>query len=132
MAQPLSAARRVFAPTLRFTLLALLAAALFARLGIWQWHKGEERQAAAARFARGTDQVFELGPRAVDDMPLYQRVSVDGALDGAHQFLLDNRIFAGRAASGCDTRGARAGTAHRPHRRSPHPRARERPRRTRS
>jgi cytochrome oxidase assembly protein ShyY1 len=97
MARPLSAARRMFAPTLRFTLLALLVAGLFVRLGWWQWHKGEERQAAAARFARGTDQVFELGTRAVDDIPLYQRVSVDGELDGAHQFLLDNRIFAGRA-----------------------------------
>ena len=97
MARALSAARRVFAPTLRFSVVALLLAGLFVRLGVWQWHRGEERQAAAARFAHGTDKVLELGARAVDDIPLYQRVSVAGELDGAHQFLLDNRIFEGRA-----------------------------------
>ena len=91
------AGRRVFAPTLRFTLLALLLAALFVRLGVWQWQRGEQREAAAARFARGGDQVLELGTAAVADLPLYQRVSVEGELDGAHQFLLENRTFEGRA-----------------------------------
>ena len=89
--------RRVFAPTLRFTLLALLLAALFVRLGVWQWQRGEQREAAAARFAGGGDQVLELGTEAVADLPLYQRVSVEGELDGAHQFLLENRTFEGRA-----------------------------------
>ena len=91
------ARKRVFAPTLRFTLLALLLAALFGRLGVWQWQRGELRQAAAARFARGSDQVLELGTAAAADLPLYQRVSVEGELDGAHQFLLENRTFEGRA-----------------------------------
>jgi surfeit locus 1 family protein len=91
------AGKRVFAPTLRLTLLALLLAALFVRLGVWQWQRGEQRAAAAARFAHGGDQVLELGTRAVADLPLYQRVSVEGELDGVHQFLLDNRTFEGRA-----------------------------------
>jgi surfeit locus 1 family protein len=97
MTAPAAAGRRVFAPTLRFTLIALLLAALFVRLGVWQWQRGELREAMAARFARGGDQVLELGTVAVADLPLYQRVSVEGELDGAHQFLLDNRTFEGRA-----------------------------------
>src|SRR3974377_2400083 len=97
MAATLSAGQRAFAPTLRFTLLALALAALFVCLGVWQWHRGEQRQAAAERFNRGADQVLELGTRPVSEVPLYQRVSVEGELDGAHQFLLDNRTFEGRA-----------------------------------
>ncbi len=97
MARSMSARRRVFAPTWRVTLLALGLAVLFVRLGVWQWQRGEQREAAAARFARGSDQVLELGTGAAADVPLYQRVSVAGELDGAHQFLLDNRVFEGRA-----------------------------------
>ena len=92
----MSSARRSFAPTLRFTLLALLLAAGFVRLGWWQWQRGEQRQAAAARFARGADQLLTLGALDAAAVPLYQRVSVEGELDGAHQFLLDNRSFEGR------------------------------------
>ena len=94
---PAMSAGKRFAPTLGFTLLALVLAALFVRLGVWQWQRGEQRQAAAERFARGTDQVLELGTRDVEGIPLYQRVDVGGTLDAAHQFLLDNRIFEGRA-----------------------------------
>lgn len=93
----MSAGARRFAPTLGVTLGALLLVALFVRLGLWQWHRGEQRQAAAARFAHGTEQLLELGTRPADEVPLYQRVSVAGELDGAHQFLLDNRTHAGHA-----------------------------------
>jgi surfeit locus 1 family protein len=93
----LSPGVRVFAPTLGLTLAALLLVALFVRLGLWQWHRGEQRQAAAARFARGGDQLLELGTTPAAEVPLYQRVSVAGELDGAHQFLLDNRTHEGHA-----------------------------------
>lgn len=93
----MSAAARRFAPTLGPTLGALLLAALFVRLGLWQWHRGEQRQAAAARFAHGADQLLELGTKAAAEVPLYQRVSVAGELDGSHQFLLDNRTYKGQA-----------------------------------
>lgn len=86
-----------FAPTLGVTLGALLLVALFVRLGLWQWHRGEQGQAAAERFARGADEVLELGTRAAAEVPLYQRVSVAGDLDGMHQFLLDNRTYKGHA-----------------------------------
>jgi surfeit locus 1 family protein len=96
MAPVLSSGKR-FAPTLRFTLVALVLMALFVRLGIWQWQRGELRAAAATRFADGADAVLELGSRDVADAPLYQRVGVEGELDATHQFLLDNRTFEGQA-----------------------------------
>ncbi|HZC87586.1 MAG TPA: SURF1 family protein, partial [Steroidobacteraceae bacterium] len=86
-----------FAPALGFTLVALVLAALFVRLGTWQWQRGEERAAAATRFARGADTVLELGTRDPGDTPLYQRIGIEGELDATHQFLLDNRTFEGRA-----------------------------------
>ena len=92
----LSAGKR-FAPALGFTLVTLVLAALFVRLGVWQWQRGEERAAAATRFARGADTVLELGTRDPGETPLYQRVGVEGELDATHQFLLDNRTFEGRA-----------------------------------
>jgi len=78
------------------TLLALGLGALFVRLGLWQWHRWIESDAAWARFERGTDAVQPLGARAPDAVTLYQRVSVTGRLDGQHQFLLDNRSYRGR------------------------------------
>jgi surfeit locus 1 family protein len=96
MALVTSVAKR-FAPTLRLTLVALALVVLFLRLGVWQWQRGEVRTAMAARFARGADEVLELGTRDVGAVPLYQRVGVAGELDATHQFLLDNRTFGGRA-----------------------------------
>jgi surfeit locus 1 family protein len=87
---------RALAPSLGGTIAALLAVALFGRLGVWQWQRGVEREAEAARFARGTAQLIDLDARAASDLPLDQRVSVRGWLDGAHQFLLDNRSWQGR------------------------------------
>jgi surfeit locus 1 family protein len=94
-AQRLSGRRR-FAPTAGVTLLALLAAAVCVRLGVWQWHKGVQRSADSARFAAGAARTLVLGATPPDALPLFQRVSVTGELDGAHQFLLDNRSHQGR------------------------------------
>jgi surfeit locus 1 family protein len=90
-------ARRAFTPHPGFTLLALLLCAVFIRLGLWQWHRGIVRQADWTRFARGADALVTLGDRDLADLPLFQRVSVTGTLDGGHQFLLDNRSYQGRA-----------------------------------
>lgn len=88
--------RRVFAPSLAFTLIALVLAAIFVRLGFWQWHRGVSRQEQWTRYARGTEQVRPLAARSTSEVPLFQRVSVSGQLDSGHQFLLDNRIHDGR------------------------------------
>jgi surfeit locus 1 family protein len=100
---------RRFAPTAGATLLALVAAALCVRLGVWQWHKGVLRSADSARFARGAERTLLLGATAPGALPLFQRVSVTGELDGAHQFLLDNRIDRGRPGYEVLTPLARAG-----------------------
>ena len=78
------------------TFAALLAVAIFIRLGFWQWHRGAEGQREWQRFARGADEVRTLGSEALASVPLYQRVSVTGTLDEKHQFLLDNRSYQGR------------------------------------
>jgi surfeit locus 1 family protein len=85
-----------FAPAAGWTLLTIAGCALFVRLGVWQWHRWIESDAAWTRFARGADAVQPLGTRALADVALFQRVSVTGRLDGQHQFLLDNRSYRGR------------------------------------
>ncbi len=82
------------AAALRFA--ALLAVAIFVRLGVWQWHRGTQGQGEWQRFARGTAEVRALDSAALGSVPLYQRVSVTGLLDAQHQFLLDNRSYQGR------------------------------------
>jgi surfeit locus 1 family protein len=84
------------ARTVALALATLAACVLCVRLGLWQWQRWQEAQAAWTRFARGADAVQPLGARALADLPLYQRVSLPGRLDGAHQFLLDNRSWNGR------------------------------------
>jgi len=75
---------------------ALALAALCAWLGVWQWQRGTRAEAEWTRFARGTDRLQDLGRLEVTALPPYQHVAVSGELDGAHQFLLDNRSFRGR------------------------------------
>jgi surfeit locus 1 family protein len=82
---------------LTFALLALAAAALCVRLGLWQWQRGSQRQEQWERFARGAAQTLALGNRPLAAVALYQRVSLSGTYDAAHQFLLDNRSYQGRA-----------------------------------
>jgi surfeit locus 1 family protein len=78
------------------TCAALLAVALFIRLGFWQWHRGAEGQREWQRFARGAEEMRTLGSAALASVPLYQRVSVTGTLDAQHQFFLDNRSYRGQ------------------------------------
>jgi surfeit locus 1 family protein len=107
----MSPASRTFAPRLGFTVLTVLAALLFVRLGFWQWHKGVVRKAAWASFEQGADTLRDLAAGDLDAQPLYQRVSVTGQLDGAHQFLLDNRSWQGRPGYEVLTPLTRAGAS---------------------
>jgi surfeit locus 1 family protein len=101
----------MLAPSVGFSVLALLGVALFVPLGVWQWHRGVAAQLEWSCFARGAERLQDLGGRAVTQLPLYQRVAVSGALDGAHQFLLDNRSQHGRAGYEVLTPLARPGAA---------------------
>jgi len=84
------------APSIALTLLALIVCAGFVRLGFWQWDRWLTSQAAWASFARGADAVQPLAARSLGEVAKFQRVSVAGHLDGAHQFLLDNRSYRAR------------------------------------
>jgi surfeit locus 1 family protein len=107
-AEPRGAEPR-FAPSPAVTIVALVLTALCVRLGFWQWERGAEREAAWARFARGAARVVDLGASDVAAVAPFQRVRVTGRLDGAHQFLLDNRTHRGRAGYEVLTPLVRAG-----------------------
>ena len=74
----------------------LLFCAACLRLGVWQWQRWRASALDWERFARATDVLQPLGARTLEEVALYQRVSVAGRLDGAHQFLIDNRSYRGR------------------------------------
>ncbi|HYM41757.1 MAG TPA: SURF1 family protein [Steroidobacteraceae bacterium] len=85
------------ARSIALTLLALAVCAGFVRLGFWQWDRWHSSEAAWTSFARGADAAQPLAAGGLDAVRRFQRVSVAGHLDGAHQFLLDNRSYQGRA-----------------------------------
>ena len=88
--------RRSFAPSLALTVFMFLLAAAFAALGRWQWRLGDAQEEQFLRFRLGAARVIPLGGAALSRVPPYQRVSLRGRYDGAHQFLLDNSIQDGR------------------------------------
>ncbi len=81
---------RRFAPSPAFTVLMLVLCLAFVALGHWQWQRGTARAAQQARFERGARRVLSLGSMPLDRVPDYQRVSLTGTYDPAHQFLIDN------------------------------------------
>jgi surfeit locus 1 family protein len=84
-----------FAPRVPATLATIAAAILFSVLGNWQLGRAAEKHALAADFAR-KDAAQDI--RSVPaDGPRYPHVFARGQYDGEHQFLLDNRVHAGRA-----------------------------------
>jgi surfeit locus 1 family protein len=88
---------RTFEASWLWTALTVAACVAFVGLGRWQWGKGELREAQAEEFRRGSEQPVELGARSLDEVERFQRVRVRGHFDTAHQFLLDNRTYDGRA-----------------------------------
>ena len=96
MAFRLRLGSRVFAPSVALTSLMFVLAAVFVALGRWQWRVGNAREVEFQRFQRGADRVVALAWVPLTQVPLYQRVSLTGSYDGAHQFLLDNSIDHGR------------------------------------
>ena len=87
---------RTFSASWAMTLLTVLAIAGFMNLGRWQWNKGNLRAKEAAEFAQGAGTAEPLAGRGLEQVPRFQRVSVQGRLDPTHQFLLDNRTNEGR------------------------------------
>ncbi len=89
--------RRVFTPSLSMTVLSVLAITAFIACGRWQWHRGVAKEASWAAYTAAEGPAASLGARALDALPRYARVRLEGRYDGAHQFLLDNRTHDGSA-----------------------------------
>lgn len=83
---------RRFAPTLVGTLAAFAAIALFARLGVWQLDRAEQKRAIQTQLAVGQEQTVDLTSGNADRLNRYQRVRVRGRYDPQHQILLDNML----------------------------------------
>jgi surfeit locus 1 family protein len=79
------------------TLLTLAAIVGFVALGRWQWHRAAEKRALNAAFSASDADVSELGARPIGALARYAQIRVHGHYDGAHQFLLDNVSYRGRA-----------------------------------
>ena len=77
-----------FTPRPLPTVLAVGAVVLFVVLGNWQLGRAEEKRELAGQF--GADGPALDWKRLPADAPRYQRVSLVGHYDPAHQFLLDN------------------------------------------
>jgi surfeit locus 1 family protein len=84
-----------FAPRVPATLAVIAAAILFSVLGNWQLGRAAEKRALAADFAR--EEAAQDVRSVPADGPRYPRVLARGHYDSEHQFLLDNRVHAGRA-----------------------------------
>jgi surfeit locus 1 family protein len=80
--------RSRFAPRLWPTLVTVAAVIFFATLGTWQLGRAGEKRTLADDFA-ATGPAIDWS-RLPADAPRYQRVSLRGRYDPAHQFLLDN------------------------------------------
>jgi surfeit locus 1 family protein len=84
-----------FAPRWHWVLLTLLALPLFVSLGVWQWQRGQARQAQWNEFASSDTPARDVPASALTTQPRYTRVSVHGSFDGTRQFLLDNMSHRG-------------------------------------
>ncbi|MGA7537233.1 MAG: SURF1 family protein [Steroidobacteraceae bacterium] len=89
----LSFGGRRFSPSPAFTILMAALCVVFVALGHWQWRRGTARAAEHARFERGAREVLTLGASSLAQVPDYQRVSLTGTYDAAHQFLIDNMSY---------------------------------------
>ena len=79
------------------TLLTLATMVACIALGRWQWHRAAEKRALNAAFSASDAVLSELGARTTSELARYAQIRVHGRYDVAHQFLLDNISYRGRA-----------------------------------
>lgn len=70
--------------------LTIFGLALFIWLGFWQLGRADQKQALIDQYAKGQQTLVDITPRNAADLQRYQRASVSGRYDPAHQILLDN------------------------------------------
>jgi surfeit locus 1 family protein len=70
--------------------LTAVAMALFARLGFWQLDRAEQKEELLTQHQAGQRTQVAITSENADKLSRYQRVSITGRYDPAHQILLDN------------------------------------------
>lgn len=70
--------------------LTALGVALFSRLGLWQLDRAEQKQELLAHYEAGQRTRVAITSENAEKVSRYQRVSIAGRYDPAHQILLDN------------------------------------------
>jgi surfeit locus 1 family protein len=70
--------------------LTVFGVAFFIWLGFWQLGRADEKQALLDQYAIAQKTQVEITPQNAASLPRYQRVTVSGRFDPAHQVLLDN------------------------------------------
>jgi surfeit locus 1 family protein len=89
---------RQFRPSLFGCVLTIAGALCAVRLGVWQLHRADEKQALIDQFTQGQLRTLTLTPDTAAAVARYQHVRVAGRYDSDHQVLLDNMPAAdGRA-----------------------------------
>jgi len=83
-----------FRPSIKLTLVLLALAAVFFRLGLWQWDRKAEKVLLFESFANAP--VMTIG-QALSGTEPFVRVEAEGRYDPVRHTLLDNRIFKSRA-----------------------------------
>ncbi len=85
-------------PGLLPTLLALAVLTLLLGLGFWQLDRAEQKRVLQASFERGeaAGSVELQAEMAGQISARYRQVWAQGHYDAAHQYLLDNKVHAGR------------------------------------
>jgi surfeit locus 1 family protein len=83
-----------FRPSVKLTLILVLLAALFLRLGLWQLERKAEKEALFERFHTAPEMSIEQALAAAES---FTRVEAFGRYDTERHLLLDNQIWKGRA-----------------------------------
>jgi surfeit locus 1 family protein len=82
--------RRRWRPSLFSVVLTAIGMALFVRLGFWQLDRAAQKEELLAQYEAGQQAQVAITSQNADGLARYQKVSVAGHYDPAHQVLLDN------------------------------------------
>ncbi len=88
---------KFFDPPLWATIGLIFSGGVFISAGMWQMDRAEQKQEIFAVFLAGGSETVrnQLVTNEDADAAIYQRFSISGRYDGAHQVLLDNMMFDG-------------------------------------
>lgn len=84
-----------FSPRWYWAALTVLLLPVFVSLGLWQWNRGQVRQADWDQFAEADAPATPATANQLPRLPRYTHVQVRGRFDAERQFLLDNRSYQG-------------------------------------